>query len=71
MSGQLHEPAALPPENETRNVLDRRLDGAKSRSGRGDMEKNCQSLPGIEPRSSSLQPSYYIDGATAAHKSSL
>jgi len=42
-SGQRHASTALPPGKE------RRLDGPKSRSGRGGEEKNSQPPPGIEP----------------------
>jgi hypothetical protein len=49
VSGQLHSPAALPPEKETPYPLDRRLGEPQSRSGRGGEEKNSQPPPGIEP----------------------
>jgi hypothetical protein len=49
VSGQLYDPAALPPGKEPLLPLDRRLDGPQSRSGRGGEEKNSQSLPRIEP----------------------
>jgi hypothetical protein len=39
-----------------RYPLHRRLGGTQSRSGRCDEEKNSQSLPGLEHRSSSPQP---------------
>jgi hypothetical protein len=39
VSGQLHVPAALPPEKKPWYPLDRRLGGAQSRSGRGGEEK--------------------------------
>jgi hypothetical protein len=48
VSGQLHAPAALYPEKETRYPLDRRLDGPQSRSGRDGEEKNSQPLRGLE-----------------------
>jgi hypothetical protein len=43
-------PAA--PRESLQYVLDRRLGGTQSRSGRGIEEKNSQSPPGVEPRSS-------------------
>jgi hypothetical protein len=49
VSGQLHPTAALPPGKEPSYLLDRRLGGLQSRSGRGGDEKNSQSPPGIEP----------------------
>jgi hypothetical protein len=49
VSGQLHAPAALPPGKSPRYLLDRRLGGPQSRSGRGGEEKNSQPLPGLEP----------------------
>jgi hypothetical protein len=49
VSGQLHAPAALLPENEPLVPLDRRLGGPQSRTGRSDEEINSQSLSGIEP----------------------
>jgi hypothetical protein len=49
VSGQLHVPAALPPEKSPWYPLDRRLSGPQSRSGRGGEEKNSQLPPGIEP----------------------
>jgi len=45
VSGQLHAPAALTPRKSQWYPLDRRLDGPKSRSGRGGEEKNSQPLP--------------------------
>jgi len=35
LTGQLYAPAALPPGKEPLVPLDRRLDGPRSRSGRG------------------------------------
>jgi hypothetical protein len=50
VSGQLHDPAALPQGKSSWNPLDRRLGGPQSRSGRGGEEKkNPQPLPGLEP----------------------
>jgi hypothetical protein len=49
VSGQLHSPAALPPEEEPRYLSDRRLDGTQSRSGHGGEERNSQPPPEIEP----------------------
>jgi hypothetical protein len=54
VSGQLDAPL-YPRGNSPRYTLDRRLDGAQSRSGRCSVEKNC-TLPGIEPGPSSLLP---------------
>jgi hypothetical protein len=49
VSGQLHAPAALPPEKDpSQYPLDRILGGPQSRSGRGGEEKNSQLPPGIE-----------------------
>jgi hypothetical protein len=43
-------------------LMDKRLGGPQSRSGRGGEDKNSIiPLPGIEPRSSSLKPSHYTD----------
>jgi hypothetical protein len=44
VSGQLHASAALPEVKELL-VLDRRLGGPQSRSGRGDEETNSQPPP--------------------------
>jgi hypothetical protein len=50
VSGQLHAPAALPPQGKNPLYpLDRRLGGFQCRSGRGGEEKNSQPLPGLEP----------------------
>jgi hypothetical protein len=48
VSGQLHAPAALPPEKEPQVPLDRMLGGPQSRSRRGTEENNSQLLPGLE-----------------------
>jgi len=48
MSGQLHAPAALPPEKNPWYLLNRRLGGPQSRSGHAG-EENSQPPPGIEP----------------------
>jgi hypothetical protein len=48
VSGQLHDPAALPPGEDPLVHLDRRLGGPQSSSGRGGEEKNSQPPPGIE-----------------------
>jgi hypothetical protein len=48
-SGQLRAPATLPPGKEPWYLLDRRLGGPQSRSGRSGEEKNSQPLPGLEP----------------------
>jgi hypothetical protein len=49
VSGQLHDPAALPPGKEIRYPLDRRLGRPQSRSGSGGEEKNSQPPSRIEP----------------------
>jgi hypothetical protein len=46
VSGQLHAPAALPPREW--HLLDMRLGGPQSRSGRCSEEKNSHPLPGLE-----------------------
>jgi len=48
VSGQLHAPAALPPEKEPLLPLDRRLGGLQSCSGCGGEEIKSQLPPGIE-----------------------
>jgi hypothetical protein len=49
VSGQLHAPAALPPQEKgSWYPLDRRLGGPQSRSERGGEENNSQPPPGIE-----------------------
>jgi len=53
VSSQLSDPAALPQGKRPWYPLDRRLGGLQSRPGRGGEEKNSQSLPAIEIRSSS------------------
>jgi len=52
VSGQLHDPAALPPGKEPRYSLDRRLGGPQILSERGGEEEISHPLPGIETRSS-------------------
>jgi hypothetical protein len=49
VSGQLHAPAALHPEKESRYLLDRRLGRPQSRSGRLG-KKKLLTLPGLELR---------------------
>jgi hypothetical protein len=50
VSDQFHDPAALYPRGKSPwYLLDRRLGGPQSRSGRGGEEKNSQPLPGLEP----------------------
>jgi len=55
VSGQLHAPAALHPENNSRYSLNRRMVGLQSRSGYGDEERNpcpyLESNPGRPGRS--------------------
>jgi hypothetical protein len=48
VSSQLHAPAALLPAKQPRYPLDRKLRGPQNRSGRGGIEKNSQTPPGIE-----------------------
>jgi hypothetical protein len=47
--GQLLTLAALPQGKSPRYLLDRRLGGPQSRSGRGGEEKNSQPLSVLEP----------------------
>jgi hypothetical protein len=55
ISTQLHDPVSLTlVDKASRNILDRRLGGSQSRSGRYGVEKNLLSLPRIEPSPSSL-----------------
>jgi hypothetical protein len=57
VSGQLQAPAAVLPDRKSPQCpLDRKVDGAHSRTKRRGVEKNLFLLPGIEPRSSSQQP---------------
>jgi hypothetical protein len=49
VSGQLHDPVALPTEKEPPVPIDRRLGGPQSRSGCCGVEKNLLLLSGIEP----------------------
>jgi hypothetical protein len=42
VSGQLHDPTALPQGKSPWYLLDRRLGGPQGRSGRGGEEKNPQ-----------------------------
>jgi hypothetical protein len=55
VSGQLHAPAALPPEKEPWHPLDRRLGGPQNRSGRGGEEKNSQPRQESNLRTSIVQ----------------
>jgi hypothetical protein len=55
VSGQLHSAAALSPGKELRHLLDRRLAGPQSRSGRCGKEIQL-TLPGIEIGPSSPEP---------------
>jgi len=48
VSGQFHNPAALPHGKRPWYPLDGRLGGPQSRSGRGGEEKNSQPLLGLE-----------------------
>ena len=50
VSSQLHAPAALPPEKESRYPLDRRACGPQSRSRRLGEEIALLPLPRLEPR---------------------
>jgi hypothetical protein len=49
VNGQLHTTALYPQKKSPRYLLDRRLGGSQSRSGRGGEEKNSQPLPRLEP----------------------
>jgi hypothetical protein len=49
VSGQLYNPAALPPGKSPWYPLDRKLGGPQSRSGLAGEEENSQFLPGFEP----------------------
>jgi hypothetical protein len=53
VNGQLHTPAALPPQKELRYRLDRRLGGSQSRSGRygeeNDLALTGNRAPAVEP----------------------
>jgi hypothetical protein len=48
-SGQLHAPAALPPGEQFPYILDRKLGGLQSQSGRCGLEKNPLPLSGLKP----------------------
>jgi hypothetical protein len=48
VSGQLHDPAALPPGKEPLVPLSRMLGGPQSHSGRGSEKNNSQLSPEIE-----------------------
>jgi hypothetical protein len=52
MSGQFHDPAALPPWKDPRYTLDRRWSDPQSRCGRGGENKNSQLPQGNEPQNS-------------------
>jgi hypothetical protein len=69
VSRQIHALVTLTQGKNLRYPLDGSLGGHQSRSGRGIEEKNSQSPPGIEPRSSDLQPvaSRYTDWAMPAN----
>jgi hypothetical protein len=57
VSGQLHVPAALLPGKEPLvYLLDRRLGGPQSHSGRGGEEKIPSSLRESNPRTPIVQP---------------
>jgi hypothetical protein len=60
LSGQLHDPAALPQEKEPLYTLDGRLGWPQSRPERCGEEKNL-ALPGIEPELFSLIARRYAD----------
>jgi hypothetical protein len=49
VSGQIHDPAALPPEKEARYPWNGILDVPQSRSERFRWEKNLFFLPGYKP----------------------
>jgi hypothetical protein len=54
VSGQLHTPAALNPENQALCLLYRRLGGPHSRSVRYGEEMTVLPVSGIEPSDSSV-----------------
>jgi hypothetical protein len=49
VSGQLHASPLYLRGKSPRYPVDKRLDGLRSRSGRGGVEKNSQPLPGLKP----------------------
>jgi hypothetical protein len=59
MSGQLHAPAALLPGKEPQDLLDRKLSGPQSRSGRLGKEKILDLTETRTPTSRSSSPSLY------------
>jgi hypothetical protein len=67
VGGQLHAPAALPPEKRPRYPLYRRLGGPQGRSGR---MRKISPPPGFDPRTVLPVASRYTDWAIAAHKGS-
>jgi hypothetical protein len=66
VSGELHAPAALPPGEEPRYPLDRRLGGPQSRPGRHEEEKILDPTWTRTPTPQSSNPvaSRYTDYAT-------
>jgi hypothetical protein len=56
VSDQLHAPAALTPGKKPRYLLDRRLGGLQSRSGRGGEDKNSQPRRESNSRTPIIQP---------------
>jgi hypothetical protein len=69
VSGQLHDPAALPPEKEPRQPLDRKLDGPQSQSGRREGEnswyyRDSNSEPSVVQSVASCYTDYDIPDPT-------
>jgi hypothetical protein len=50
VSGQIHAPAALPPEKEPQYPLHKRLGGPQSRSEHSGEERHLLLVTGFEPR---------------------
>jgi hypothetical protein len=56
VSGQLQDPAALPPGKEPLDLRDRRLGGPQFRSGRSGEKKNSQPHRESNTRTPIVQP---------------
>jgi hypothetical protein len=67
VSGQLHAPAALPPEKKPRYQLDVRLGGLQSRYESGGEEKKSLHLPRIESCSFSPKCNHYMTEVLRLH----
>jgi hypothetical protein len=68
VSGQLHDPAALPPGKSPWYPRDRRLGGPHCHSGRGGIEKIPNPYRESNPRTPIVQPvaQHYTDWAITA-----